>query len=242
MRYCLALLLTQFLHGLGHAAEPLRFGTFDVPQSPTLAVCEQVLREAYAQLGRTFTLEYLPSLRSIYWAKSGRLDGELCRAVPSPPLLMVQTPIAHWQLTAFSREPLPVTRREDLETYKVSYLHSMVIVPALITGLDLIPFRSMKAGLKQLSANRVDIVLTDQNTLLQAAQQLGMPAPIANQPPVFQGSLYHLLNEQHAELAEQLELQLQTMNRNGRLEQIEQDVLARAMQAAPIPASQTNSR
>ncbi len=213
------------------AEEPLRFGTFENTNSPGLVTCEQVLREAYAQLGRSIVIEHLPGQRSLYWAKSGRLDGDLCRSQAVDGLLKVTTPIYQWKLVAFSNRPLTINSWEDLRPYRIGYERGMLAL-AKHKELDLLPANSIETAVLQLSKSRVDVLINDHNSVVYIAKKMGIDNLIANQPPLLEGGVYHLLNSQHQALAEQLNKVLEDMTRSGRIQQIEQEVLEEFMQRA----------
>ncbi|SDU27014.1 extracellular solute-binding protein, family 3 [Pseudomonas pohangensis] len=226
LAFWLSLLVLLPLNTL--ADKLLRFGTFQNAHSPALHICEQVLREAYAKLGRSIAVEYLPGERSLYWARSGRLDGELCRGQAHAGLLFVPTPLYQWQLGVFSNQPLSIQSWADLKPYKIAYERSMSIISAH-QELDLVPVNNIESGILLLSKNRVDILLDDYNSVLYAARKMKIEHLLGGRQVVERGPIYHLPNPKHALLAMQLEVVLAQMARDGRIEQIEQEVMAEFM-------------
>lgn len=210
------------------AQEPLHLGTFSNTHSPVLHVCERVLREAYAKLGRSIVVEHLPAERALYWASSGRLDGDLCRGHASEGLLLVPTAVYYWQLGVFSTRPLSVQTWSDLQPYKIAYERGMRGVSAH-QELDLVPVNSIQSGIQLLAKHRVDILLDDYNSVLYAARKMKVNDLLASQPKLARGPTYHLLNKKHAVLARQLNAVLAQMTSDGRIEQIEQEVMAEFM-------------
>lgn len=210
------------------AEEPLRFGTFQNTQSPVLHVCERVLREAYASLGRSIEVEHLPAERSLFWAISGRLDGDLCRGQSNSELLLVPTPVYYWQMGVFSNRPLSIQSWEDLKPYKIAYERGMSLISEH-QELDLVPVNSIESGINLLSTKRIDVLLDDYNSVLYAARKMQVDNLFAHQQRLAQGPTYHLLNKKHAALAAQLDLVLTQMARDGRIAQIEKEVMAEFM-------------
>ena len=208
------------------AEEPLHLGTYINAHSPGLHVCEQVLREAYARLGRSIEVEHLPAERSLYWANSGRLDGELCRVQDTEGLLPVPTKLYDFRLSAFSIRPLPVTSWTDLQPYKIAYERGMRPI-SQHTELDLTPVNSIESGILLLDKQRVDIFLDDHYSVLYTASKMNLEQPLLSQPVIVAVPAYHLLNKKHAALATQLNRVLQEMQESGRMQQIEQQVMAR---------------
>lgn len=213
------------------AEPPLRFGTFSNLHSPGLGACEAVLREAYAQLGREIRIEHLPAQRSLYWADNGRLDGDLCRAKRHGQLLQVATPVYHWQLVAFSTRPLRTGSWADLQGLRISYERGMAVI-AEHRELDLFPANSIESAIQMLAQGRVDVLLDDYNSVLYSAKTLQVDNLVANQPPLMEGPIYHLLNREHQHLATQLDQVLAGMQRSGRIQQIANDVLQQYLRAA----------
>lgn len=207
------------------AAEPLRLGTYLNTRSPGLHVCEQVLREAYARLGLSIEVEHLPAERSLHWATSGRLDGELCRVQETEGLLPVPTKLHDFRLSAFTIRPLPVTSWADLQPYKIAYERGMRPISQR-TELDLTAVNSIQSGILLLDKKRVDIFLDDHYSVLYAASQMNLTQPLFSQPLILAVPTYHLLNKKHGALAKQLDRVLQEMQQNGRMQQIEQQVMA----------------
>lgn len=217
--------------GRAEAEEPLRFGTFTNINSPGLVTCERVLREAYGKLGRSIVVEHMPAKRSLYWAESGRLDGDLCRAKSSDNLIKVPTPIFQWKLSAFSTRQLEIKSWSDLKSLKVGYERGMTIV-AQHNELTLLPANNIESAILQASKDRVDVLLDDQNTVIYNARRMNIHNLIANEPPLVSGPTFHLLNSTHQQLAEQLNAVLQQMDAAGRMKQIEHEVMQEFMRKA----------
>lgn len=213
------------------AAETLRFGTFTNLNSPGLEACERVLREAYARLGYRISVEHLPAQRSLYWADTGRLDGDLCRAQSYASLIKVPTPILHWQLTAFSTRPLDIHSWDDLKPFKVGYERGMTLI-AQHTELTLLPANSIESAILQASKGRVDVLLNDDFTTRYNLRRMGIDNLIANPTPLAPGPAFHLLNSKHQKLAEQLNEVLMDMDSSGRIRQIKDDVIDAYMRKA----------
>ena len=220
--------LLMLLPDLSGATETLRFGTFKNTDSPALQVCEQVIREAYARLGRRIEVEHLPAERSLYWAQSGRLDGDLCRGQQSDDLLQVPTALYQLQLTAFSTRALPVSSWADLKPYKIAYERGMRSIQEH-QELDLVAVNSIHSGILLLQNNRVDILLYDHYSVLYAANKMNLSQPLVGQPIVLGIPARHLLNKKHKALIEPLNQALQEMEKSGRIQQIEEHVMARFM-------------
>jgi ABC-type amino acid transport substrate-binding protein len=77
-----------------------------------------------------------------------------------------------------------------------------------------------------LDKKRVDIFLDDHYSVLYAASQMNLTQPLFSQPLILAVPTYHLLNKKHGALAKQLDRVLQEMQQNGRMQQIEQQVMA----------------
>jgi polar amino acid transport system substrate-binding protein len=206
------------------ATEPLRFGTFTNINAPGLVACERVLREAYAKLGHSITVEHLPAQRSLYWAETGRLDGDLCRALPYANLIRVPTPILHWKLTAFSTRKLEINSWSDLKPFTVGYERGMTII-AQHSELTLQPANSIESAILQASKGRVDLLLNDDLTGRYNIRRMGIDNLIANETPLAPGPVFHLLNSKHQMLAEQLNSVLLEMAATDRIGQIRDEVM-----------------
>ena len=213
------------------AAEPLRFGTFTNINSPGLEACERVLREAYSRLGYSISIEHLPAQRSLYWAETGRLDGDLCRAQPYASLIKVPTPILHWQLTAFSTRQLDINAWSDLKPFRVGYERGMTII-AEHSELNLLPANSIESAILQASMGRVDVLLNDDFTTRYNLRRMGVENLIANPTPLAPGPAFHLLNSKQQKLDEQLNAVLLEMTANDRIRQIKDEVIEDFMRKA----------
>jgi len=229
--FLFSLLLALLLSPSLRAEQPLHFGTFPDTQSPTLAICEQIIREAYAALGHSIEIEHLPGNRSIYWAQSGKLDGELCRTQPFAGLIKVEPALFNISIHAFSVRELPIHGWEDLKGLKINYERSMKSLQEKTEHLDATPANGIHNALEQLQKGRTDVYLNEPNSVLFVASQLGMHNLIIHQPALDTAPLYHQLNSKHVALAKQLSIELQRMSKSGRLAEIEQQTLHDAMES-----------
>ncbi|MEJ6000174.1 substrate-binding periplasmic protein [Paucibacter soli] len=198
--------------GLPHVAlaryAVLHISTLADPEPASLA-SEQLLRDAYRQLGIEIRIERMPGARSLLSANSGATDGELHRKAglehDYPNLIRVPVALQQYELVAFARDPdLDVSDWHRLRLLRVAYVRGMRIVEEHLADMQPMPVASLTQAFQMLRRGRVDLVLANRVSGMTIAHSLGADRVVALEPPLAAFPVFHYLNKRHAELADPL--------------------------------------
>ncbi len=222
------LLSLLLLPAVTHAEETLVLGTIPNTDAPLLRICEAVLDEAYGQLGIRLQIERMPANRVTYQALHGLLDGELCRATESPGLLKIDVPLATLEISAASHKPLPIRAWEDLRGYRVNYERGIRVIELRADALGLQPANNLRSALLQLQHGRIDVHLSDYQSIRSMASQLDLNDRLVIERNLESLPMYHLLGTRHRALQQPLTEVLQQMQQQGRIAAISATVLERS--------------
>jgi len=216
------------------AGEPVRIGRNEGPGALLADTSVLVLQAAYAKLGVDVRFEEYPLLRSLALADAGTIDGDAMRiaeaSVQYPNLLRIDVPINRLEITAYARAPCPVLESwDDLRGRRVAYERGVLAIERRLQGQARSQAQNQDELFRMLSRGMVDIAIgtgleSDVALRRHADKGLCRVAGVLERVP-----LYHHLHKRHAALAQQLQTQLQAMQRRGEIDAILRRERARVM-------------
>lgn len=225
----LALLL---LSPFGQTEPRLVFSAFPDKGLPSFRICERILAEAYSQLGIPIETRAAPAARALQDAERGLNDGELCRSslIAEQPndLLQVRPALFVSYAVAFANRPLPVRGWSSLKPYRVGFERGKGALEMRLAGVRQSPSNGAENGLLKLAGGRVDVHVEDYYSGMRILRQRGLAGIRPLHPALERFAMHHYLNPRHRHLVPRLEAVLRRMERDGRLHQIEEQVLREA--------------
>lgn len=202
----------------------LVFSTF-----PSLGVgelYERILTEAYGQLGYTVKINRMPGRRALHSSNSGVVDGEAARLTAieknCPNLIRVPTPVAHSELTAFTKDCEIESEKgwQSIGHYPVGTIRGYKLVEKRIAKMDYHLADSYDSLLKMLEAGRVRIAVFSRFDGLKALKNAKNHTVSAQEPPLATLPLHHYLHKKNRHLLPKIETVLSEMRSSGRLAEI----------------------
>lgn len=166
---------------------------------------------AYAELDIQVECHTMPWARGAQKLASGALDGTTIRArefgEQIPTLLRVEPPVTVFTILLYKRKGTSVDHR-NWRSHSIVSLRGSVLSDQLLVGLDAHRAVNVEAGLKQLSAGRVDLLLGDTMAVPSAIEALGVTNVEAIFPPVATYPMYHYLRPEYEDLVLPISQQL----------------------------------
>jgi len=192
--------------GAGAQATSLRLECSEI-----FSVWNKKVVEAYAALGIQVECVDIPWARGAQHLASGLLDGAAIRAKEFgeqyPNLIRVEPPVTVFTILLYKRKAEPIDYR-NWRSHSIVSLRGSVLSDQLLVGLDSHRAASVEAGLKQLSAGRVDLLLGDTLAVPKAIEELGVTNVEPIYPPVASYPMYHYLNQEQEALVLPISQQL----------------------------------
>lgn len=212
------------------AYETLTFST--AADAPIQEISEQVLREAYQNIGFMIHVERLPNPRSMLTSNSGQLDGELSRVagieVEFENLVAVPVPVNINEAYAFSkRKDIKTSDWESLRPYRLACVLGVQVIKLslLERGIPCDYVATHQQTLKMLQLERVDIALMPRVNALSALKSANITDIEIAGGPLITLNLYHYLHKKNAKIIPHISAALKKMEASGRIREIRQNYL-----------------
>ncbi|MDS0219340.1 hypothetical protein D3795_07815 [Pseudidiomarina andamanensis] len=196
--------------------------TFRAPdEGPVTAAVQQILEEAYAELGITLRYVEMPRNRSLVEANAGRIAGELGRL---PDLDKQFQNLTQVPFPLFAFEIVLVADRRDCGLCAIDDIENLAFISGMQTVIGLIKEHQFKGPTVQaLDIQQLNLMFT--NNRVKAvmlndfeARQLGYyDNPHLIVTPMLSLIGYHFLHEKHAHLVPALNQVLEDMHASGRV-------------------------
>jgi len=220
-----AFFLFLFASHLACAKAPLVFST--AADAAIQEISEQVLREAYHNIGYSIRVEQHPNARSLIMSNSGKFDGELSRIAgidkEFPNLIPVPVAINVNEGVAFTKnKDMTISDWESLRPYRLAcVLGVQVIRLALIErNIDCYYVATHEQTLQMLDLGRVDIALIPKINGLCVLRRSKLSGITISGEPLKTENLYHFLHKKNTELIPMIREELLKMELSGRIIEI----------------------
>ncbi|WP_051249664.1 hypothetical protein [Maridesulfovibrio zosterae] len=196
---------------------------------PGWRLAELIYTEAFRRLGKEFRYNVFPAKRSSLMANSGKVDGEPSRNIQYGEtyknLVRVEEPIVVFRVVAYAIDPeISVNGWESLlnTPYRVDYVLGYHIakekLPKVVKAENISVIPSPFLGLRKLIANRTDIFVNDEITILGILNsQEFKNSGIIKAGILEQSFTYPYLHKSHASIAPELAKVLRQMNAEGEI-------------------------
>ena len=216
----------------GSYPEQVRIAVID--DVPSTVAGMALLNEAYARLGVDMQVLVLPSRRALYLADRGKLDGDLFRittvAEDYPNLQRVDYPLLQGGLYAVVLDPAATDLLRHTGRRLNATLRRGVLIAeqtAETLGMYPLPAESYEQMRRLLEYGRADLALVSDIEGLSPVSGPGWSHLNRLPEPVVRFTLYHYLNRRHAQLAAELAVVLEQLEREGFKAHILQEALSR---------------
>jgi len=198
--------------------------------SPSIIV--PILTEAFKRNGIRFKAVHHPSLRSLAYSSTGRLDGELHRVYnfyhvsdgKYPDLIRIESKMLTIWFAVFSKEKLLFNTWDDLKEHKVSYSRGKKILnkilPQHIPKEQILVADDDAHAFKMLSDGLVDLVISGSRLgdhLLEIHPQFSSIKKVKKVIPV---RMYSYIHNKHKHLANKIADTIEQMKKDGSYKQI----------------------
>lgn len=165
----------------------------------------------YKALGQSVECVSLPRARGVQQIAMGELDGSALRSkefgLQFPHLIRVEPPIKAITLVIY-RQVGSEVNRDNWRSYSIATLRGAIIFDHMLAGLDVTRLGTLEAAIKQLSSGRADLLVGDTQLVPRMLRDLGVTNVEMLTPPLTTVFLYHYLQPEHREIADNLSRRL----------------------------------
>ena len=211
--------------------------TFRAPLSSPdeKGIIDQLVKNAFKQIGREARIVHLPAERSLINANRGINDGDLLRVEGIdklyPNLVRVPVPLIDFEFVAFTKQSIPaLSGWKSLEPYSVGIIRGWKI---LETNLAEIAFLTKVENAEilflLLESDHADIVIYDRIQGYGVIRKLKLSNIQVMEPPIITKPMFLYLHKKHRALIPEIEKALIQLIQDGSHELIK---------AAALPTDQ----
>ena len=211
------------------ALEKMTFVT--VQNSVIVNITQQVMKEAYKQLGIEIKVEYFPAKRALFLANAGKLyDGELHRIhgieKRFPNLIPVPVPINYLEGVALSyKKDFKINGWESLRPYSIAVRRGIAFTNRGTKGMNRVVLNTNEHLMQMLNAKRIDMVVMSRINALKQLQNEKKSEIIILEPPVEVFEMYHYVHKKNIHLVPKLTSILKQMQKEGKIQKIRDDYI-----------------
>ncbi|MEE4354965.1 MAG: transporter substrate-binding domain-containing protein [Desulfococcaceae bacterium] len=231
MRYfiCIMLGIMGMLHPV-HAAEeqPEPFTetlVFSGLENSELGLMvEEVLTQAYRNIGIRAEIKWLPGARALQMADEGKVDGAQLRVAGISKkcrnLLMVPVPVYESDIVVFTKKKnFPVSGWAGLKPYKMAVPEGYTAILDHVTGFNcwVVNYRQM---FRMLDAERVDIAIVDRFNGLLTVRKLELEGIRILEPSLSRVCFYNYLHKKHKGILPRITASLEKMRDEGKMQAV----------------------
>ena len=193
--------------------------------SPSIIV--PILTEAFKRNGISFKAVHHPSLRSLVYSSTGRLDGELHRVYDFynvsdgkyPDLIRIESEMLTIWFAVFSTKKITFDTWDDLKKHKVSYSRGKEILNKILLQYlskdQILVANNDTHAFKMLSDGIVDLVVSGSRLgdhLLETHPQFSSITKVKKVIPV---RMYSYMHKKHKQLATKIADTIEQMKKDG---------------------------
>jgi hypothetical protein len=202
---------------------PLTITISDISEdAPNSRAAQQILKEAYQQLGIQLEILILPIPRSVSLLDLEQLDGLVYRVSDAPlsDLMKINIPILFEEIHAFTvLYPIALESYKSLEPYTIGHLAGSRHYINRLKGMRVEPAPTEESLLRKLAVGRSQMAISTRSSWC-TAKKLGLNNIKLLEPSleILQG--FHWLSTRHQHLYPKIAAILKKMKKNGRIGEI----------------------
>ncbi|MCJ8340033.1 MAG: ABC transporter substrate-binding protein [Pseudomonadales bacterium] len=224
--FCLVILFS-LTHLPSRAVEEVTFTAGQPLNQNQPSIIVSILTEAFKRNGIRFKAVHYPSLRSLLYSSSGKLDGELQRVYDFhkvtdgkyPNLIRIESEMLTVWFAVFSTKQIKFESWDDLKEFRVAYARGQknlenIILQFMPTEKIVVANNDIHA-FKMLSEGLVDIAVSESRLggdLLAEQQQFSNITKIKELYPV---RVYSYIHNKHQQLAVKIADTIEQMKNDG---------------------------
>jgi ABC-type amino acid transport substrate-binding protein len=207
---------------------------FSAPDDAAIQkVSEQVLTEAYGNIGSTFSIKFFPNARSLLIANSGELDGEISRieGLEKKFINLVRIPVAinYIEANSFvlnSNVHITASNWEDLRKYSLVCVNGVHFITQNLEKfkIECNYVTTFPQALEVLRLGRVDIAVLPKITGVALLKEEANDIIMIDKP-IITMNLYHYIHKKNKDIIPVLQAELIKMQASGRIESIRKHYL-----------------
>jgi polar amino acid transport system substrate-binding protein len=217
-----------------YAGQMLEISTSEARRPSTL-ISERILTQAYAQLDIQIHFVTVPVTRASAMWKLNQLDGTV-RVADSElaDSIKIKVPIAHEEVVVFTtKEKFQIHGFASLQPYVVGYVAG---TPYVISRLKDLPFSetapNRESLFRKLDAGRTQVALESRFSSC-VVKKLGLNNIVILEPSLEKVVVFHFLHVRHQNLAVSLEKVLFSMEKDGTIKKIQDQVMSEFLEICP---------
>lgn len=188
-----------------------------------LSEVKNFFREVYAQIGISVSFASYPMMRDLVYANESVIDASALRSpiISShyPNLVQVPFPILQERLVAVTLKPnQKIESFNDLDGLTVGVMRGDVLldVVAQKNELKTYKFNRYELGFKMLEEGRLDAIFMEETMSKLIAPEY-ITSPVYCSCALYSDYLYHYVNQEHANKADELAAVLEKLHKNGKM-------------------------
>jgi polar amino acid transport system substrate-binding protein len=196
------------------------------------SIVDELVRVAFAQIGREAQIVPQPAERSLINANRGINDGDLLRVEGIdeiyPNLVRVPVRLIDFDFVIFTKRAMPpITGWDDLKPYSVAIIRGWKILEKNVLGTAyLTKVEDAELLFQFLDSDRADIVIYERLQGLYVIRNLGLSDIQVVEPPLVSRPMFLYLHKKHRTLIPALERTLTQLIQDGTYERIKTEVLS----------------
>jgi polar amino acid transport system substrate-binding protein len=205
--------------------------TLNTPGSPPYHYPDQTgildlwMQDAFARIGITVNLEWLPPERSLLNANTGISDGEAIRIAGLSEkyanLIQIPEKVHDCEFVAFSKINIPINGWDSLAPYDVGIIRGHKICELNIkNSLSLTKVDNTELLFLLLKNNRADVVVVERIFGMAMLTQLGLHDVAMLEPPLATQEFFLYLHNKHEDIAPRIARAIKEMKNDGTRERI----------------------
>lgn len=200
-----------------------------VGDDPATDIAERIMREANRRLGITLVVHKLPGERTLLYANSGKMDGELYRKLGMdrqyPNLLIVPVPLQTYEIVIFSRgTSFAVSGWESLRPYSLGFVRGIKIIQENTRGMRVEAVPTMSLAFEKMMMGRTDLVLGNRASGMAVIKLMRIDGITVLEPELASFPVYHYLNKKYEGLVPRLATVLRQMQADKTIERIQKSL------------------
>lgn len=218
MKLLMALLVSLMIFSNSSAANYLL--ELSSLNDPVTDISQNILKEAYKQIGYDLKIKKLPAERALIESNRGSTDGEVNRLQGINKkyvnLVMVSTPVNKFEGIAFTRDRvLSIDGWESLGPYKIVIRRGAKFAEKGTMGMVVYRVTTYEQVFKLLSIGRYDVGIASRLTGLSQIKKHNLIGIKAIEPPLMTNNLYHYLHKKHKDIVPKINAVLLKMRKEG---------------------------
>ena len=200
-----------------------------VGDDPATDIAARIMREANRRLGITLVVHKLPGERTLLYANSGKMDGELYRKLGMdrqyPNLLIVPVPLQTYEIVIFSRgTSFAVSGWESLRPYSLGFVRGIKIIQENTRGMRVEAVPTMSLAFEKMMMGRTDLVLGNRASGMAVIKLMRIDGITVLEPELASFPVYHYLNKKYEGLVPRLATVLRQMQADKTIERIQKSL------------------